>query len=210
LGSAGPGAFWRNFAGAPQPNTWYADAIANKRAGRQLAPAADISARFNSNFTRWWFEAGPAPVGRMDFTAVVLHELGHGLGFLGAGSVRDGRGSVRFPSDPPAPTSYDRRTENALGRALLNFPANSSQLANVLQDSNVYFDSPAVRAANAGIRARLYAPRPWQPGSSYSHLAEATYQPGSRNSLMTPILNLGETIRVPGPITRAMFVSIGW
>lgn len=210
LGSAGPYAMWRNFAGAPQPNTWYPDAIANKRAGRQLAPAADIGARFNSGFTRWWFGVGPTPVDRIDFTAVVLHELGHGLGFFGAGSVREGLGTVRFATSPPAPMSYDRFTENGLGRALLTFPDRSAQLATQLRGNNVFFDSPAVRKANAGMPARLYAPPLWQPGSSYVHLNEATYRPGTRNSLMTPILNAGETIRVPGPITRAIFASIGW
>ena len=209
-GAAGPYAMWRNFAGAPQPNTWYPDAIANKRAGRQLAPAADIGARFNSSFTRWWFGVGPTPVDRIDFTAVVLHELSHGLGFFGAGSVRDGLGTVRFPSSPPAPMSYDRFTENGLGRALLTFPDRSAPLATQLQGNSVFFDSPAVRKANAGIPARLYAPPVWQPGSSYAHLNEATYRPGTRNSLMTPILNAGETIRVPGPITRAIFASVGW
>ena len=48
LGSAGPGLIWRNFPGAAQPNTWYADALANKLSGGQLDPAPDILASFNS------------------------------------------------------------------------------------------------------------------------------------------------------------------
>lgn len=84
LGSAGPNFVWRDFRNAPKASTWYPDAIANKRARRQMDPAPDIGARFNRNFKKWWFGAGPAPAGKIDFTAVVLHELGHGLGFAGA------------------------------------------------------------------------------------------------------------------------------
>lgn len=106
--------------------------------------------------------------------------------------------------------AYDRYTENGVGKALLTFPNQSAQLAAQLKSSNVFFDSPGVRKANRGERARLYAPPAWQPGSSYSHLAEATYKQGNQNSLMTPVLNYGETVRGPGPITRAIFLNIGW
>ena len=207
LGSAGPNFIWRDFPGAPRPATWYVDAIANKRAGTQLDPAADIVANFSSTFASWHFGTAPAPAGRIDFTAVVLHELGHGLGFLGAGNVTNNRGTVRQAGSP---VSYDTFTENGAGARLLSMPDNSVQLANQLRSNNLFFDSVRVRNANAGAAARIHAPATWQPGSSYSHLDEATYAPGTANSLMTPIINFGETIRSPGPITRALFLSIGW
>jgi hypothetical protein len=209
LGSAGPNFVWRNFAGAPRRNTWYPDAIANKRAGRQIDPSPDIIAQFSSNFSDWSFAAGPALAGKIDFTSVVMHELGHGLGFLGAGTVSGGQGSVRLNSSPRLPLIYDRFTENQAGQALLSFPDQSAQLANQLTGGQIYFDSPQVRAA-AGGRARLHAPSPWVQGSSYSHLAEGTYRQGNPNSLMTPIINYGETIRSPGAITRAIFRTTGW
>jgi hypothetical protein len=211
LGSAGPSSFWRDFPGAPRPGTWYPDALANKRFGAQLNPSADIVARFNSTRTDWHFGSGPAPAGRIDFTRVVMHELGHGLGFLGAGQITNGRGTVRLDLTPRLPTAYDRFTENGAGTSLLTgFPDLSTQLATQLRSGNLHFDSPQVRNANGGARARIYAPATFQPGSSYSHLDEATYRPGTANSLMTPFLNFGETIRNPGPITRAIFVSTGW
>jgi hypothetical protein len=213
LGSAGPTAVWRDFPGAPQPGTFYVDAIANKRAGAQLDPSPDIVANFNSTFTNWHFgTTGGTPAGKYDFKTVVLHELGHGLGFLGAGNVSAGRGTVRLgpPNAPAFPTSYDRFTENAAGTKLLSFPNNSTQLATQLRSNNVFFDSPQVRTANGGRPAKLYAPSTWQPGSSYSHLDEATYRQGNANSLMTPILNSAEAIHTPGPITQALFRSIGW
>ena len=207
LGQAGPNFFWRNFPGAPVAGTWYVDALANKRHGAQLDPSPDIVAQFNSSFPNWHFGAGPAPAGKYDFTSVVLHEIGHGLGFLGLGNVSAGRGSVRALG---APSIYDRFTENASGKKMLSFAGNSVALATALQGGHFYFDSAAVRAANGNVRARLYAPNPFQPGSSYSHFSEASYPRGNANSLMTPVLGQAETIRSPGPLAMAVFTTLGW
>jgi hypothetical protein len=208
LGSAGSSFLWRDFRGAPRQGTFYVDAIANKRFGRQLDSSPDIVANFNSSFSDWYYgTSGGTPAGKYDFKSVVLHELGHGLGFQGAGRVDSGRGSVRLGG---LPTSYDPFTENGAGRQLLTFPDNSTQLATQLESNSVYFDSTRVRDANAGEPARLYAPGAWQQGSSYSHLNEATYPKGNANSLMTPILNPAEAIHTPGPITQALFKTIGW
>ncbi len=208
LGQAGPSFIWHDFAGAPKPRTWYVDAVANKRAGRQLSSAPDIIADFSSNQPNWYFGTdGRTPSGKYDFQSVVMHELGHGLGFMGAGNVRSGQGTVR---EGRMPFGYDRFTENRSGEGLLGFADNSSALANQLTSNAVYFDSTAVRNANGGARARLYAPRPWEPGSSYSHLNERTYRQGNRHSLMTPVINDGEAIHSPGGITLAIFRGIGW
>jgi len=208
LGSAGPNFFWRNFAGAPLANTWYVDAVANKLHGSQLDPAPDIVARFSSVFPNWHFGSGAAPAGKYDFTSVVLHEIGHGLGFLGAGNVSAGnRGTVRLGG---VPIIYDRFTENGAGKALLTFTDNSTALSSQLRGGNLFFDSGPVRSANGGLRAKLYAPSTFQRGSSYSHLDEATYLAGNANSLMTPQLGQGETIRRPGAIALAVFDTLGW
>src|SRR5262245_7550891 len=57
LGSAGPFSAFANFSGigsfpgAAFSQTWYASALANKRAGTDLAPGVpDINARFSSDF----------------------------------------------------------------------------------------------------------------------------------------------------------------
>ncbi|MEO7058712.1 MAG: hypothetical protein ABI083_03255 [Lapillicoccus sp.] len=207
LGSAGPSSVWRDFAGAPQPGTWYVDAIANKRAGRQLGTSADITAQFSSNFSNWFYGTGPAPKGKYDFQSVVTHELGHGLGFLGAGRVTGSSGSVKLSG---LPIAYDRFTETGAGKKLLSLPDNSVTLAKALQSGNVVFDQPGVRSANGGKPAKLYAPSAWQQGSSYSHLDEATFRAGNPNSLMTPAIGSGESIRSEGPIMKAIFSAIGW
>ncbi len=76
--------------------------------------------------------------------------------------------------------------------------------------SIVYFDSAKVRAANGAKSAKLYAPSIWRQGSSYSHLDEAIFPAGNKNSLMTYAIGDGETIRTPGPVAVAILKSIGW
>ena len=207
LGSAGPSSVFRDFSGAPKKNTWYVDALANKLHRGQLSGKPDIVANFSSSFNNWSFASGPAPRGKYDFQSVVTHELGHGLGFLGAGSISNGKGTVKLQGYP---ITYDRYTENGGGKALLSYPSPSGTLASLLKGGNLYLDSPAIRAANGGNRAKIYAPGRYNPGSTYSHLDEGTYRAGNKNSLMTPQLGMHETIRTPGPIVLAAFRTFGW
>jgi hypothetical protein len=186
------------------------DAVANKAHGSQLNPAPDIIAAFNSTFPNWHFGTVPAPAGKYDFESVVLHELGHGVGFLGAGRVGTGGvGSVKLGT-PPNPTAYDIFTEDNAGKRLTKYPDGSVALGNALTSGNVFYDSPRVRNAFGNQRAELYAPNPFQGGSSYSHLDEAAFPAGDPNSLMTPQLGQGETIRNPGPIVKAILKDEGW
>lgn len=208
LGSAGPNFVFRNFKGTGvKKDTWYVDAIANKKAGKNLNSAPDISANFSSAFDNWYFGTGNAPANTYDFQSVVTHELGHGLGFLGFGTVQSGKGSVTYDGDG---TSYDGFTQNAAGKKLLTFPQGSAALATQLQSGKIFFNSPQVKAANNNKPAKLFAPKPFQPGSSYSHFDENTFKPGNKDSLMTPYLGDGETIRSVGAVTKALFKNIGW
>jgi hypothetical protein len=92
LGSAGPNYIFWDYPNAPLANTSYTKAQADKHAGVDLYPGfADIGTAFNSSIGQsgcldgrsWYYgydhaEGNP----QFDFLAVVLHEIGHGLGFL--------------------------------------------------------------------------------------------------------------------------------
>ena len=106
----------------------------------------------------------------------------------------------------PSPGRADVKQALSL---LGDFPDNSATLARQLQGNRLFFDSAWVRAVNKNYRAKLYAPSQFDPGSSYSHLDETIYARGDQNSLMTPFLGRGETIRKPGPITLAIFETLG-
>ena len=225
LGSAGP-FLVRDFDDAPSPGTWYPSALANAFAGRDLSPdGPDIEATFNSDFGRWYLGTdGNPPPGDYDLTTVVLHELTHGLGFIGAFTVRSGRGELPQTNNLSGlPFAYDRFAEDVQGRSLLDtqvYPRPSMALGDVLQDA-VFLGGQSVEAAANG-HAPLYAPPSWNEGSSYSHFdepapvgpvalpVEATFRVGEDNALMTPFIAVGEVIRDPGPLACAALRDIGW
>ena len=209
LGSAGPVLF-RNFEGAPARGVWYPAALADELAGRDLGDgAADIEAVFNSQFPGWHTGSGPPPEGTYDLTTVVLHELAHGLGFIGSLDVEDGRGTVG--PEPGGPFSYDLFTRAASGTPILDpdvFPDGSVALAVALQ-RQVTFDGRAARQAEGGPLP-LFAPPRWIPGASFSHLDEDTYPPGTPNGLMTPYISRNEFVTEPGPAVCAVLADVGW
>jgi len=89
LGSAGPTTAIKDFSGAIFSGTWYHPALANKLANTDLSPSMnDINATFNSsvggtNCLRigWYYGIDGNEGSQIELLPVVLHELGHGLGF---------------------------------------------------------------------------------------------------------------------------------
>lgn len=212
LGSAGP-FLVRNFDAAPIPNTWYPAALANALDASDLDPSTpEIEATFNSDFSGWYFGTdGMPPSDQFDLTTIVLHEIGHGLGFIGAFTVENGLGTVGVDSNPGIPFVYDRYAEDGEGQSLLDtatYPQNSTVLANVLQTAT-YLGGGTVEATHGGP-APLYSPSAWNGGSSYSHFDEDEFPRDDVDGLMTPFLRQTEVIRSPGPLACAVLQDIGW
>ena len=102
LGSAGPWWLWQD-PGFPVPDVWYHQALANQIAGENLNVTnenpdyvfpddIEISSQFNANLGQpnclagsgWYYGLdGNTPAGLINFLDVVMHEIGHGLGFSG-------------------------------------------------------------------------------------------------------------------------------
>jgi hypothetical protein len=212
LGSAIWGSVHANFPGAQRVNTWYPAALAEKMANHQLNDAStpDIVANFNSNFNWYLNTSGSPSTGQYDFITVVLHELGHGLGFVDSYSVAGDVGTVGIQGTG-IPIVYDQQLENQTGQNLYQqFTSGTAELKTQLTSTNVFYNSPRILAATGGERARIYAPSTFDGGSSIAHLNEATYLSGSANSLMTPQIGAVEVNHNPGPITLAMFSDMGW
>ena len=95
LGSAGATtAYILNGSTLPLDGGIYPVALANSLLGYDINEAtAEISASFDSG-SPWYFGTdGATPVDQIDFVSVVLHEIGHGLGFAGSANyVGDGTG----------------------------------------------------------------------------------------------------------------------
>lgn len=207
LGNAGPALIAVN--GVAYPAALYESICScNQYQGNE------ITATMNSSFGNWYLGTdGNPPMSKYDFESVVLHELGHGLGFLSSFKVKaNGQGKVGFSVGSGIyQSTFDQHEWSAAtgGSKLVSFASPSTTLANQLTDGSVYFDGPNVQGV-LGQRAKLYAPSNWIEGSSNSHLDEGTYGPSSGNALMTPALFNGEVEHDPGPLMLAMFRDIGW
>jgi hypothetical protein len=91
LGAAGATWIFSDFPGATAPNTWHHSALADALYGAQLVDDIDIISYFNSDIDDdpaclggggWYYGFDNAePAIQVDFLAVVMHEIAHGLGF---------------------------------------------------------------------------------------------------------------------------------
>ena len=205
LGQAGPTYFWLG-----DDNRYYPAALAEAICACDENSGPEIQAEFNSAFTGWYLGTDGQAGSKYDFTTVVLHELGHGLGFLSTFQVTSGQGKFGLGAQHRAVPFDDNEWSAASGGSLMTSFANPSvALKTQLTDGSVYLAGSNIVAA-LGHRAKLYAPSTWSGGSSNSHLDESAFPGGTANALMTPFLSNGEVIHAPGPATLAIFRDIGW
>lgn len=209
LGSAGSSYVYRNFPNAPD-NKFYPSALADKIAGYDLAPSQpDITANFNSTKNWYYGTDGNGSWSQYDFMSVVLHELGHGLGFSSSATLVAGVGEFGV-GIVDIPMVYDNlMTHGSNGPDLLSLPE-GLLLGSIFIGNNVYSNGAYAAAANNGVNPRFYAPALFNNSSSLSHLNEASYPAGTANSLMTPLMGSSEVIHDPGPIALGILQDLGW
>lgn len=207
LGGAGPETFYRSVSFPYSNNTWYPVALANALSNvDNNGSSPEISAIFSSSYPWYYGTDGNPPTNQFDFVTVVLHEIGHGLGFSGSFAVSNGVASWGYGTSYPF--IYDRFVKNGSGTSIVSgFANNSTALTNQLSSNNIYFDGPFTNLTN-GSPAKLFAPNPFQSGSSIAHLDEIFNGTGS--SLMTYSVSPGEATHNPGSVSLAIFRDMGW
>ncbi|MEM8859200.1 MAG: hypothetical protein AAGD96_12810 [Chloroflexota bacterium] len=207
LGSAGAQTIHGNFTNAPILNVWYPAALANSLSDSDLSgTSSDIFTQFNSDFNWYYGIDGNPSFSQYDFVSVVLHELGHGLGFAGSMRVSGGVGTY---GNNGYPYAYDTFAENGSGTSLVdNFSNGSTALAAQLTSNNIFFDGSSANGANGNTPVDLYAPSTWRQGSSFSHLDE-DYN-NTDHALMTHSISNGEAIHDVGDVTLGLFEDLGW
>jgi len=215
LGSCGASSYCMNFSAAPERGKWYPVALAEKILRRDINGTADpdMVANFNSDETSWYYGTdGDTPSGQFDLASTVLHEICHGLGFIGNMNVNDiDEGTWGGGSNYSL--IFDKFIENGAGQQLIDtsiFPNPSVELYEQYTSNSLFFNSPIAIDQNNDNLPKLYAPSVWNEGSSIYHLDDATYPAGDTNSLMTHATNTAEAIHDPGPITLGIFAEIGW
>lgn len=215
LGSAGPVTVHRNFPGALVSDTWYTQAEANSLAGADQDPSNDdINANFNSNLGQpgclensgWYYglDSNP-PAGKIDFMSVLIHELGHGLGFLSLVNLSTGAKFNGFNDVYMANLEHHGATPP-------DYPSMSDaqRVAASISVSNLHWTglnlriaSPILTAGKTGDHVQMYAPNPSRSGSSVSHFDTAAFP----NQIMEP----SYTVPLHSPILeRPLFRDIGW
>nr|MDP9362126.1 peptidase [Acidobacteriota bacterium] len=151
LGQASSTRIVRNFDNAPQQDVWYPIALANAIAGKDLASgSAHIRAQFNSQLDTpncfggagWYYGFDGNHGAKEDLIVVLLHELGHGLGFAGVTSGTTGAMSQNFPS------VFEQHMLDASGLHW-NQMSNVQRIASATNDQNVAWDGASATAAAA-------------------------------------------------------------
>jgi hypothetical protein len=196
LGSAGPLWVFHDFPGAPLAGVFYPAALADALSGQNLAGKDDITAQFNSTVngtpgclggSYFYYGFDHQLTGHndgrsyvADLLGVVLHELGHGLGFV---SIVDQNGmgvtgtdnvtrlgvyeqfvyeeslSMFWPQMSAAQRAQSEIGQSTAGNAVLvwNAPQVNGNLARLTQ------------GLSAGGHLKLYTPSTYDASSSVSH-----------------------------------------
>ena len=217
LGSCGPYLFFENFDSAPYVDHYYPVALVEKLEGEEVTDESipDMLASFNSDNDSWYFGTdGNPPAGKYDFVSVVLHEIGHGLGFTGFFYEEDGFGFYGDPFSFAYPGIFDEFVINSSNQQLVDtslFSNPSEELYSQFRSQDLYYKSETAKSKNeTDTYPRLYAPFTFDEGSSIYHFNEGTYKTGDTNSLMTPYFDEAEAIHDPGPLMLGIFADMGW
>lgn len=214
LGSCGPSDYLTNFKGIPNEDRYYPISVAEKLSKEEITGnnSPDMSATFNKN-VNWYFGTdGNVPDSLYDFVTVVIHEIGHGLGFTGFFFVNQDLGTYGYYEIGEA-AAFDLLVQRNTGDFLTDidvYENPSGELRKALESGQLYAYSPVALFNTGGVLPRLYAPYRWDEGSSLYHLNDATYPAGNPNSLMTHAFGRGEAVHWPGPITQGIMADIGW
>ena len=205
-----PGTYYKIYDHGYLPPLAYCVALAEKISDRELngEDEPDIIITFNSAYS-WYYGTDGEPGNKEDMVTITLHEMAHGLGFIGLFYVNnEDKGDYIWPGNTMV---YDYYMRNGAGNSLTDnnlYPVPSSSLAKALTTPPLYFKSPILLSLEKNIPAELFVPTPWDQGSSLYHLAEKYNN--TKNGLMTYAQAPGESIHDPGSITKEMLYDMGW
>jgi len=239
LGSAGPSWIFHDFTGAPLPSVFYPGALANALHGSRITGTnngttygtTDISATFNSAINgdptclggeKFYYgfdhqlsaHAAQGPF-VADLLGVVLHELGHGLGFV---SFVDQNGVGAMESNGTALLGiydqfiYDEGSAQFWPQMTAAQRAQSEIGAGANGNAGLVWNAAQVNAhlgrETGGVTVnghmRLYAPHTYSASSSTSHWDSSA----TPDLLMEP--NYSLNTRNYTDLTTCVLYDLGW
>lgn len=209
--------------GVGLPNTWYSIAHLTALSGEPIRELIDnlnhdIRVNMNCNFERWYFGTdGSTPENLIDFVTVVLHEIGHGIGFIGSLESEESNFAKWGRGDPPRPIIFDRFAVDGSFNDLIdtNIYGNpSTDLFEAItgKRDGIFLEGPELNQTLEGEtaeRARLFSPSEYLRGSTYSHFDQSTFT-NTPNSLMRPSIDRATAIHTPGPLFCGFLRDMEW
>ncbi|HBE69807.1 MAG TPA: hypothetical protein DDW52_16805 [Planctomycetaceae bacterium] len=158
---------------------------------------SEVDGAGSVNFGRTWNNGLGAPgLGEFDLFSVVLHEMTHAMGFVSTIESDGGFGITGTRS------VFDSLLEDSAGNRLLDGTGSLVEPVSDLTSEDLQIDLTAIGEGTKDI----YAPDPFEDGSSLSHL-----DPGSHaGSVMTPSIAAGELRRSYSDSDRAVIQALGW
>lgn len=224
LAGTRPLSYYKDFTNAPMADVNYPVALAEALSGTQLNGSDyEIKIEVNSDLDSIYYYGtdGNTPSGKTDFVSTILHEIGHGLGISHSMKVENNIGSWGQNYDTTIykgyAQAYDKFTVVGPYSSLQNRLTNttvyanpSSTLGDVITGGNIHFDGINAKLMNGNSLPKLYAPNPFQGGSSIAHFDEDAFPAGNSNSLFSPTLGRAESIHSPGEVGLAVLQDLGW
>ena len=212
LGATHP-SFWRCVASL---NVCLPLGLINQVAGEDLDPDdPDILVTMSSS-KDWYFGLDGQPgEDQHDFVSVVLHEIGHGLGFYDSFKIDESTEEAEYGiGDDNIPTIFDRFIFDTEIDQLVDedeYTNPSTELTDTITGVTLFWGGLKTLTANGGsYPVLLWAPEEYDSGSSVAHLNEYAYPPGTPNALMTPGASSGEASHEPGSLMLAMLDDMAW
>ncbi|MEO7158596.1 MAG: hypothetical protein ABI039_13590 [Vicinamibacterales bacterium] len=188
LATAGPTDFWLiDDTIAPSALLW-------QMIGGRYENAGDSDISVNVNDQIDWdyrLDGGSAP-GKSSLMYTLMHELAHGLGMIDSFDSETGA-----LSNDPVPFVFDVFVNRGFSRRNRIIDHPSAEALRDMVSGALFFNgdsaSEASRAHNRPLfMVKLYAPDPYEPGSSVSHVDQVSYEDNRiAPALMTPYLGKG-------------------
>lgn len=225
LASAAPTGFFRGFPASPRRNTFYSRPAVSRQSGTAICRLAggscnepDLTVTFNTRIDdpsrpanqRWHYNASDtATVNGFDFVTVAMHEIVHGLGFLGLVDVETGR-LLAAPFDDVYAYNTIYAPSQQPARRLTELDSDAERFEALTSGVRLQFDAlaelnPESLPGNFS-RLPLNAPAEVNPGSSLSHLRPLGLNPPQ---LMFPNTPPGTHRRTLG-FSELVLDKVGW
>lgn len=193
LGQAGPASF------QPINGVYYAQALYNFITKSDTGGAATtMNVEMNTNASVNWNFSNTTPArGQYSFQDVIMHEVGHSMGFFDT-VEKNGAFNNAGPGIFETLSLFN-------GTPLSNLDQATREQAII--SNSLFWNGQYATAANGSAMLKLYAPNPYEQGSTYSHLDPSQTTAGG---IFFPAL--ADATYFPGPTRQelGMFRDIGW